>query len=69
MSVHCMNGQFLALIHGYLPTTLNGLILMIEYTRTASAVILFDLPDITVSDYVYLITHSFTINVLQITKS
>jgi hypothetical protein len=42
---------------------------MIEYTRTASAVILFDLPDITVSDYVYLITHSFTINVLQITKS
>lgn len=24
-SVHSMNGQFLALIYGYLPTTFNGL--------------------------------------------
>ena len=62
-----MNSQFLALIHGYLPTTFNGLVLMVEDTRTASAVVLFDLPDISVPHYVYLFTHSNEIYVLQIT--
>ena len=60
MSVHCVNCQFLALVHGNLPTTFYSLVLMVEDTGTASAALLFDLPDISVLDYVNLITHSFT---------
>ena len=32
MSIHCMNGQFLALIHRDLPSAFNGLVLMVEDT-------------------------------------
>lgn len=60
VSVHCMNGQFLALIHSDLPTTFNGLVLMVEDSRAASAAFLLDLPDISVSNYVNLIAHSDT---------
>lgn len=60
VSVHGMNGQFLALVHGNLPTTFYSLVLMVEDTRTASAALLLDFPDISVLDYVNLISHSFT---------